>query len=443
MGYTNAYVSLKAYPQQGGKVCGGLTSSSLKVWMPSFPLKTTFPVGSLMGVNVIAYYAFSQPAEGYLFGGWYEDTDGDGEFDITKDQQLSTEGEFFELLTLDDNATIYETEAAAKSAAKPDTPTRTIFGFFTNGASVDVAYRQGATVGNCGTVFIDKPINSPGDQVTVRALPNDGFQFEYWEDAPLLGNILSRDETYTFTVKGGDKLYAYFTAIDAPEVDLPEDGGCKVLVVQQPWVLSEEAMKAGAHVIVMEKEDLVRTDDGKTYLDMTKEECQLDVTQQGGVPTLVTGKGKVRFSFKDIVGVARATSSEALVQWSGSKGVTLNQEFVYVYLFHEDLGAFIQFAHSDTMVDPSASTKISIPAGWAYIALSAYDIVDNQTGKIPTVIGLSPETFDAGVSGIEGAHIEKRNLRGTTLYTLSGLQVKAAGQPGVYVVNGRKVVLKK
>ena len=449
-GYSNIWITVKAAPQGGGKVAVAATENALKLWRDATDFKQAVSVAEFMGYPMTIYFLFARPADGYSFGGWYYD-DGDGEFDIDKDELASDEPEFLDMILLDEATPVYGTQAEAKQGTQPTVSERTVFAYFTRGAVVGMAYHQDEEHANCGSFFIDKVVNEPGDEVTLRAIPNDGFEFAYWKDAAFLGNEVSRDNPYTFTVKGGERLYAYFKAVDAPAVQLPEEGGFKVLSLSQPWVLSDEALKAGAHVVVLEKEDLKRTADGKTYLDMANEEAFIDVSQINGLPTLVYGKGKVDFANKLTYGMARKSVSEALVRYSGDKGATVKGEVTYVYVFSEELGAFIEIGNTDTMVNPDAPTSISVPAGLAYIAIPAFDLTDEE-GNIPQVIGLSPETYDRGVEGrdrvldvltaLPGVKAGTRTIGGQKIYTLSGVEVRQTGKPGVYIVGGRKIVVK-
>ena len=397
VGYANVWYQITATPADGGKVFAAASESSLKMWRQDYSLKTTVQVGQLMGAYVMLFYTYAQPADGYIFAGWYADSDGDGQLDIDKDLLLSTNANEIQIDALPDDLAVYDTQAAAKQAAKQDggypaAPTQ-IFALFTNGAIVGMSYFQDEEHGNCGSVYVDKPVNAPGDEVTAMALPNDGFQFEYWQSEPRMGQIVSRENPITFTVEGSERLYAYFSAIDAPSVTLPEEGGFAVLPLNANWVLSDEAMMAGAHVLVMEAEDLTRTDDGRAYLDMTKEDCLIDIAQQNNLPTIVYGKGTVRFSFKMSYGFARKRAAEALVRWSGDKGVTVKGggEPMYVYGFQPKHGCFTAIGNTDTMVNPDAPDEVKVPAGLAYIVMAGWDLADAE-GNIPTVIGLTPET---------------------------------------------------
>lgn len=451
IGYTNIWVDIKAAPQGGGKVFANTQQSVTKLWRDQISFKQPVGVAELMGANVTVMFLYAQPAtaDGYAFAGWYYD-DGDGELDIAKDEYLGADLEYYLLSALADDAVIYDTQAAARNGQQPSQPDGTVFAYYTRGATVGLAYYQDDAPlhANCGTVYVSKPVSEPGDEVTVRALPNDGFQFEYWADAQLMGDPVSRENPYTFTVQGGEKLYAYFTAIDAPEYDFPEEGGYKTIQVNQTWVLSDEALKAGAVSLGLAKEDLMRTDDGKVYLDQTAEDARYDVTFWQGTPTILYGKGKVRFAYKMQYGFSRG--NDPLVKWSGN-GTTVSSEITYVYVFIDELGAFIQIGNTDTFVNPNAPTSIKVPAGVAYIAIPAFDLTDDE-GNIPTVIGLSPETYDRGVAGrdhaldvltaLDGVRSGSRTIRGQKVYTLSGVEVQQTAERGVYIVNGKKVIIK-
>lgn len=451
-GYANLYVQVKATPQGGGQVFPFYQESTVKAWRDAWDFRQPVAVGTILGTPFTMLYLYAKPneAEGYAFGGWFLD-DGDGLFDMDKDQLLSEEAEYVSLTTLSDDITVFESQAAAKAGTFPDAPTDVIFAYFTRGAQVSLSYYQDGNDdlhANCGTVWISKVANEPGDQVTVRAIPNDGYHFAYWQDASQMGNIVSRDNPYTFTVQGGEHLYAYFMADDAPVFHLPDEGGFTVASVGASWVLSEESERQGALVLVMEADDLRRTADGKVYLDMTAEDAHINVTQHRTIPSIIYGKGDVRFAYRIPYGIAR--QRDPLVRWSGSQGVSVTGDVVYVYVFIPELGAFIQYGTTDSF-SPNYSETVSVPAGMAYFSMSAYDLTDDY-GNIPAVIGLSPETCDKGLAGyqdaldqlaaIEGVTVGHSTLQGLKVHTLSGIEVKTMPEKGVVIVGGKKVVVR-
>lgn len=450
-GYVNLFIQVKAAPQGGGQVFPFYQEATVKAWRDSWDFKQPVPVGSIMNAAFTMLFLYANPneANGYSFGGWYLD-DGDGVFDLEKDELINESPEYLHLTALDDDVTVYETQAAARTGTFPSTPQATFFAYFTRGARVSLSYYQDDYLdlhANCGMVWISKEANEPGDQVTIRAIPNDGFHFEYWQDASEMGNIITRENPYTFTVQGGEHFYAYFMADDGPAFDLPEEGGFAVANIGAPWVLSDQSVKDGGLVLVMEAEDLKRTADGKVYLDMANEDSHINVAQWQGAPSIIYGKGQVRFAYKLAYGVAR--QNNALVRWSGN-GTTIGGEVNYVYVFIPELGAFIQYGTTDSF-SINYTESVRVPANMAYFSMSAYDLTDNY-GNIPTVIGLSPETYDKGQAGyndalaqlaaVEGVRMGESTLQGLKVYTLSGVEVKTTSEKGVFIVNGKKMIFR-
>jgi len=450
VGYANVFVRVQAVPQGGGKVFPFYQEATTKVWRDQWDFNQSVPVGSMLDVYFTMIYLYANPAtdDGYIFGGWYLD-DGDGVFDVEKDQFLSEQTEYISMAGINpDETTIYDTQSAARTGEKPTTYSDLIFAYFTKGARVNVAYYQDSDYdfhGNCGSVWISKTANEPGDQVTIRALPNDGYHFAYWTDKSQLGDPVATENPYTFTVQGGEQLYAYFMADNAPTFDLPEEGGFAVASFYDEWVLSDESLKNGAAVLFLEAENLTRTADGKIYLDMEAESVKDRFSQWRYAPTLIYGRGRVTFAYKIGYGWG-----DKLLKWSGDNGVTVSGDVIYVYVFVPELGAFIQYGTTDEF-NVNATETVTLPAKVVYFTMSAFDLTDDQ-GNIPTVIGVSPDTYDAGVegreaaleallSGIGGVRVGTVTLNGRKVYSLSGVEVKTTPEKGVFIVNGKKVVV--
>lgn len=176
-GYVSVFVRVQASTPGTGRVAVTPPSGGLDTYKETVDFQRTLPVS----MGCVYFNIKARPNDGFKFGGWYID-DGDGVFDITKDTFDSDEEKSLIFLPLSylgfaDDFEPYATEAEAKMAQQPTEPQMTIFARYTNGASVYVDYMQE----HCGTVEISNPNNQKGDQVTIKAIPNEGYQFEYWK----------------------------------------------------------------------------------------------------------------------------------------------------------------------------------------------------------------------------------------------------------------------
>ena len=106
-GYANIYVRVKAAPQGGGQVFPFYQESTVKAWRDSWDFKQPVAVGSILNSPFTILYLYAKPneAEGYAFGGWYLD-DGDGVFDMDKDELMGETPEYISMAALDDDVTI-------------------------------------------------------------------------------------------------------------------------------------------------------------------------------------------------------------------------------------------------------------------------------------------------------------------------------------------------
>lgn len=465
-GYVNVFIRAQVVsPGDGPQVWLTIDGNGLSTWRTTFDFKKTLPVQMLGNVFFLAN---ARDRNGvYQFAGWYVD-DGDGVFDIDKDGfESATEKEAYFSVSIDnlgDNITVYDTEAEAQAATDaPTEPQIILWAVFSRGASVFNAYNTWIDK-VFGKVSCDKPTNDIGDVVTVTAEPMEGYQFEYWRsnerdmwrsDDESLWNqpddIVSYDNPYTFTVQGGEKLYAYYSEVNAPVVQFPEQGGWKIMPFSTAWVLHNES-DATCYVLTMK--DLTTRDD-KLYIDTNYEEYSEThhYTQYSKSPTIMYGKGEVRMAYRPLYGHSREGS---FVQYSGSKAITVEDKMqsCYFYRWVENMEGFFLFATTDINADPDAPTKVSIPAETAYIQIDAYELFDpslgldlNDEAGIPDIIALSDKAF--GPFQEVATDIEKANMQihegrigDLKVYTLSGMQVRATNEPGIYIVNGRKVVVK-
>ncbi len=436
--YVNAFVRATAVGN-GTVALTSAENSGLLVYRDVRDYKSQFPV--VMGTQVVLL-GHAKATDDSKFYGWFLD-DGDGQFDITKDELVTTDQESaflsFPIEMLGEYAVEYESANDAKKVANfPDEPQILFFAYFFKGVSVDINFHQNKH----GTVDIDKFPNAAGDKVTVEAFPADGYEFLYWKDRmdPEGAVIISEENPYTFVVDKPQTLYAVFHDLNAPSIEFPAEGGFKAMFFDEPWVFDE---RDDVMVYVLTLNELKAHDGGRTYFDLTVEDSHYDITQKyNDTATLMYGKGTARLLYREQNGYSRANP---VVKWA-AKGTTVKEGAdavpVYVYVFDEGLGAFLQYGHTDFHQHPESAQKvIELPEDVAYASIDAVSLTDDE-GNIPTLIAMSPEAYDQIVTAIEGVSPKQTMLGQTKIYTLSGVEVKATDKPGIYVVNGRKVAVK-
>lgn len=449
-GYTNIFVRVKAAFEGSGKVSVTPPNGGLESFKETVDFKKTLPVA----LDMVYFNVKCRASSGYTFAGLYVD-DGDGVFDITKDVLGSTNesGLFFMSLStlgLADDYEPYPTEAEAQMHEMPSEPQVVIFAFFSNGATVGIDDYQD----HCGTVEISKPINSAGDEVTIKAIPAEGYQFEYWKTAygsqwgtPNPDTSVSHDAEWTFTVQGGECYYAYFSAIDAPVLNFPEEGGWMVGAFDKNWIMHEQS-QATSYCLVLS--DIVTNDALQSYMNLDDADARFDNVHlfsnarrgYGNRASLVYGKGTVRFThYIPGVGFNRADN---ILEWSGSTPYTIsdpnNAMGYHVYVFNPELEAFIKIGTTDNY-EEEYTTSVTVPANSCYLCLEGFDLADPQTGYIPQIIGLTPDAFDKAVAGVEEV-VTSRPAGSQTMFDLMGRRTDGTPVKGLYIKGGKKIIIK-
>lgn len=452
-GYTNAFVRLQTVSAGSGKVTAlAPNSTALKTYKETYDFKKVLPVA----LDMIYFNVYVKPTTDYMFGGWYLD-DGDGVFDISKDELMEIDGEATLFLPVsllkgyDGETTLYETEQAAAAAPAPQEPQALIFALFTNGATAMVDYHQE----DCGTVEISKPVNAVGDEITIKAIPAEGYRFEYWKTGygsqfyqTNRNTSVSEQAEWTFTVKGGEKYYAYFSAIDAPVLQFPEEGGWMALAMDHDWFLHEQA-NAMIYNLVMG--DIITNEASQTYFNLDNQDAQFDVGRRysdyrrgfGNKATLIWGKGEVHFTHY-IPGLAFDRYNNIL-EWSGPKGITINDKNnvygYHVYIYRPELNAFVEIGTTDSW-EENYTTSVTVPANTCYLCMEGNSLANlNKDEYIPKVIGMTAADYDNAVAGVEEVKADKQ--QNTATYDLQGRRISDSQlSKGLYIINGKKVIVK-
>ncbi|MBQ9645538.1 MAG: hypothetical protein IJV24_04145 [Prevotella sp.] len=449
-GYTNVYIRVQAAIEGSGRVSVTPPSGGLETYKETVDFQKTLPVA----MSSVSFNVKCRANSGYTYGGLYVD-DGDGVFDITKDELISTSDAALVLLPLStlglgDDYQLYATETEAQMGEKPTEAQVIIFANFSNGVTIAVDRYQE----QCGTVEISKPVNAAGDVVTIKAIPAEGYQFEYWKTgygsqwgAPVRDTSVSSEAEWTFTVQGGERYYAYFSAIDAPVLEFPEEGGWIAASFTANWLMHEQS-EGISYCLTMD--DIVTNDAMQTYLDIDNDDAKYDNIHRfinaergyGNRASLVYGKGKVRFThYIPGLGFDRVGN---ILEWSGTKPYTVNDRDntlgYHVYVFRPDLEAFVRIGTTDSY-EEVYTTSVTVPANTCYLCMEGFDLADPITGYIPEVIGLSPEAFDKAVAGVETVQTSPVIGR-QTVFDLMGRKMGGTPAKGLYIREGKKFVIK-
>lgn len=406
-GFAKVWVKAVAAPED--KDLGNSVRVNSTLWRASREAKnTTFAVSEGYARVTIGAKEVAQKQEGYKFAGWYLD-DGDGLFDITKDARI-TEGDtsLDVTVTLDeqkggnltytlfikmDEGSVFATDAEAKAAADVEEPV-TLFAYFSDGDFVSTA--TGGT--DLGTVAIDKVVNHPGDEITLTATPAEGFVFDYWKDAAKGKTIVSTENPWTTTAQGSTTYYAVFSKEDALTIDFPEEGGFKVIVLDDANWVADEA--AGLTNYLFDKNDLI-DQDGRQLLAIDNEDAQRYTLNKqastywsGTTPNFVYGKGRVKLSYSQSYGEGRvdanlilyADKAQVFPVESGFASDPVKDATVYTW--NEELQAFLRLGDTHT-------GTVTVPAGTAYL------LVRGEEPAEALAIGTTPEAYDAAISYLE------------------------------------------
>lgn len=443
-GYIKVFVRVLPSTEGSGKVSVLPPSGGLDTYKTQYDFQKVLPVA----MDMIYFKAKANPTSGYQFGGWYFDN-GDGQFDMTKDEYINAEKSTtifvpLALMGFTDETPIFSTENEAAMAPAPTEPQVIIYAHFTNGATVMVDHTQE----HCGTVEISKPLNTIGDIITIKAIPAEGYEFKYWKTgqgsqimSQKKDTSVSTEAEWTFEVKGGECYYAYFQSVTAPTFDFAPEGEWKTFVLDRAWILDEQA---DAMIYNPNMGDIITNDKLQTYFNLDDEDAWYDSARGNQQVTLMYGKGHVNFTHY-IPGLAFDRRDNILL-WSGSKGLEVkdpNQLNYYVYAFKPSLNAFVQIGTTDEWAE-DRTESVSVPKNTCYLQLEAERLfieLSDNTEYIPKVIGMSPEAFDQATLGINTLSAEPSGFnRG--LFDLQGRRLSKTPAKGLYIMGGKKHLVK-
>ena len=415
--YVNTWIKVKPVPENKGRVSAAfMATSNPPQTVKEYDAKGTVPI--TYG-TIVMMYIYTRAAAGYTVGGVYID-DGDGVFDITKDELFdgSITPPILYAFSVDeiDEKYLFDDDLQASMGAQPTAPQQTLFVYFTDGVVAEPLHEIMREDG--GTVKVSSP-NAKGETVSLTAIPDEGFAFDAWTDAD--SNVVSRENPFTFVSQGGEHYYANFCDQSAPVIDFPAQGGWKVLPFDRYYWLPSYSDLNDAYVVQVSAEDITQNEAGQFYMKGLEEDgygrwgvgCRIEYLRPTmSHPTIMWGKGQVRFAKKSLDALVGYND----ILWSTTGSAQNPRPIVkddsagegyYAYVFNEKAGAFILYGHTDRFADPSAPTSVTLPMDVAYLWLPVRTFVKGSEVNIPKVIGLTPEAYELGMKIYNGEDIEE------------------------------------
>ena len=343
---------------------------------------------------------YAQPADGWVFIGWG-----------TTDQVIvvSYDSEKSSMITVNSKTSAESNEVDLT----PFTPDTTIYALFSHvTASVD------ASCNRFGTTEVTPLINNISDKVTLKAVPNADYQakFEYWL-APD-GETKITDQSFEVTVEKAAKYTAFFSS-EAVKT-LPGEYNYQIVYFDHDVTLLDE--NAEALTLDLYEGDL--TKDTVYYYTGSFIPAK--------TPTIV-------YSFADALYLPSSEEPYYIPEnpiWTGDEAVSIStldgtQTYYQVNLPDpEDFFGEVTL----TLVDDNAT----VPANTMLVAIP--DATVEALGMAST---LYIDKYVEPADDPEAISMTKAQKRSGLIYDLQGHRVKEMNRPGIYIVDGKKILMKK
>lgn len=418
------YVQVDAYPSGAGTVYADENDPTNNVFVATDD-EYQSSIEAQFASKFKTMYVSVKPAEGWTLIGFTEGFEDQKTGDIIyKDSIVATGNPAF--LNLNSDVTT-ETIDPTTGQVTPDDSLTVI-----NSMPLDpnnyfraiFSHVYGVVVENqdqLGEVVSSKLVNDLGDQVTLTARTLDPEAvFDYWTKDESEEPVSTNPEL-TVTVTGIAKYVAHFKHKQDLTIDFGE-GGYYVLYDEG---FNYSVPKGTNGFGVSEYNTLTENNDVNAYY--TEPVLYTGPTYAwGNSVNLLYGKGKVKLSVISRTKEAKGPSEYDTFQWSGEKGVdvdTLSTQKKY-YLFDAETETF------------NLKKGVIAPETF-YLALSI-DVFEEQETEAPATIKFDKEAVLSGIAAVKTAKpADKKGI-----YTLDGRRVATITRDGIYLRNGKKVVIR-
>lgn len=430
--YIPIWGQLRAHPISGGKVYAEMVSNGSapegnNYGTPAAVVDVKFAFRNLASFKYGNFRAVAVPNEAWQFAGFATQQYVDGDPVVPTKAEWADNNRSIRVTSQAYGSSDFDTpEDAFKNF--PDEPDEVFYALFTR-VTVGIDYFNE----QLGSVEIDRFINDVGQKVTLTATPKEGKKatFSHWVEKST-GNKITQNP-YSFDVASADHYTAVFTSENLVALEFPEEGGIIEFYKEENLIWFPETVK---RMNFME-ENLKKTGT-QAYFEIEN----YTKTVPAKTATYLYGEGTQYLlddpDDKTSSQMYMATPSEF---WSGDKGVKLDTMKVAV----DDWGDITEYDNvSGYLYDKESNTfkRIEdgmVPAGRVFLAIPKYFLDQLEEGYVPDVIYLTEEEAEA--ASIDGVQADNAVKNGK-VYTIDGKQVAAPKQKGVYIYDGKKLIVR-
>ena len=369
-------------------------------------------------------YIYAQPADGYQLAGVSTATFNEAGEAIYNEDNITVPGETYTTMYADSE--ISGEEEAAVAAMMPMDPNNVYYALFTR----VVAKPANEQMNRLGGTAISKVTNDNGDVITLTATPHydESTKFAYWIKKSTGEKIT--ENPLTITVDGMETYEAYFTSDLRVDLDFGAEESYKV------WYNDRDAFIGDVKTL-----NFGTNSEWTTYMYDTLnvennlrysffETYEAGYMASGKTAYLLYGQG-VQTIIKDTTAVnsEETTIPESILKYAQTATnvaeLPVSAKYYNVNIAERTL----------TLMDANAA----IAEGTLYAAVPVEYLVEGY--EAPATIYWSADE----VVGQEPVATSINSIKVTeaaAIYSLDGKKLAKVTKPGVYVVNGKAVIVK-
>lgn len=417
--YYAYYVQVNAVPEGKGTIYATSEFSTETPADESYESSKELPFVSMSGT----VYIYAKPAEGYQFAGVSTATFNEaGEAVYNEDKVTAPGAEYTSMYPSSEIS--YEDEETAKAQIPLD-PNNVYYALFTR----VVAKPANDQMKRLGITSISDVTNDIGQEITMTATPNydESTKFAYWVKKSTGEKIT--ENPITITVDGMDTYEAYFTSDLRYDIDFGEEESYKVWYNDRYAYIGDLKTKNfgmnndySTYMI-----DSIGVDDNLRYAFFEVYEGGYGV--QAKHPAILMGKGV-----------------QTLIIDKDDDGTSEIEETILQYAQTATNVAELPVSAKYYNVNPAERTltlmaaDAAIAEGTLYAAVPVDYLLEGYAA--PATIYWSEEEVEGQelVTGIKS--IVTDAPAAANIYSLDGKKLNQVTKPGVYVVNGKAVIIK-